>query len=420
MAHASTSRSKIFPSQTDVRTLLVYNALQGLYTGYIGVFWQPFLISLGIGVATIGLLEGLAGRSGILASSVQVIGGRLSDSVGRKRLVLAGSGFLVSCWSVASLAFYLRETALIPLSYVLWSLSAAALPVLDAVLADNVASHERPRVYSLVTAANTVPSGAMGYLAGTVLYRFGPITLLILAAILEASGFLLLSRRLTTRPAPLLEKEAEREAGRLVDVFARVRKHWKLFLTFAADSVSWSIGFSIVYALLRADKGFGPGLFAEIAGFMPLGMIVGTVPGGFLATRIGARTLLTVSEALGCSMWLGWALYPQPALVPVYSFVWGVAIMTWVPVQFQVATASFPGENRGELLGALATFRGLIASSGPFIATALYLKAGYSAPFLASSLGIALTIILILKLLPPVHTKELGFNGPDELEQKQT
>ncbi|MEM3655380.1 MAG: MFS transporter [Thermoprotei archaeon] len=408
MAHASTPRSKIFPSQTDARTLLVYNVLQGLYTGYIGVFWQPFLVSLGIGVAAIGLLEGLAGRSGILASMVQVVGGRLSDRLGRKRLVLTGSGFLVACWSVASLAFALREPVLVPLSYVLWSLSAAALPVLDAVLADNVASHERSRVYSLVMVANTVPSGVMGYLAGTVLYRFGPVTLLVLAATLEASGFLLLSRRLTTRPLPLLEKEAEKEAGRLVDVLARVRKHWRLFLIFAADSVAWSIGTSIIYALLRADKGFGPGLFAEIAGFMPLGMIVGTVPGGFLATRIGARTLLVVSEVLGCLMWLGWALYPKAALVPVYSLVWGVAITTWVPVQFQVTTTSFPVENRGELLGALATFRGLIASSGPFIATALYLKSGYYAPFLASSTGVALTIVLILKLLPSAHMKAGG------------
>jgi len=85
--------------------------------------------------------------------------------------------------------------------------------------------------------------------------------------------------------------------------------------------------------------------------------------------------------------------------VPIYGFTWGCAISTWVPVQFHVLTSAFPSEKRGELLGAVATFRGLVATLGPIIALALFLNFGYVAPFVASVIGILITMLLIVKFV---------------------
>jgi MFS family permease len=393
-------RSKLFPAQLNVQTLITYNVLQGTYNGYIQVFWQPFLLTLGIPVATIGLLEALSGRSGALASLVQVFGGRLSDRGGRRRLVLLGSGFLICCWSVATLAFLLKTPALVFVVYVLWSLSVMALPVLDAALADSISVHERSRIYSIVLLANVLPSAATGYLAGKIIPVTGPTPLLGLAALLETGGFLLLYKRLTNVQLSPVEAAAERESSNIRQVTRDAIKYWRYFSVFSADSLAWAVGMSIFPALLKAAKGYTSGDFGLIATTIPLGTAFGTLPGGWLTNRIGAKNLLLTSECLGALIWLGWGFFPAVEVAPIYGFVWGTAISTWLPVQFQVLTDVFPAERRGELLGAVATFRGLIATLGPVIATLLYLRLGYSAPFAGAVAGILITIVLIVKFIP--------------------
>jgi len=406
-------KSRFPPSQLNVRTLLAYNALQGAYLGYIQVFWQPFLLTLGLSIAAIGTLETLSGRYGLLASLTQVFGGRLSDRTGRRKIVLLGSILLISCWSTATLAFVLKTTYPIYLAYPLWSLSAMATPVLDAVLADSVSPHDRSRIYSLFMLANVIPGALTGYATGILVGRLHPQFFLGLAALLESAGFVLIQSKLRNVRLPPVELAAEAEITSFKRLMGDFREYYRLFGVFAADSLSWSIATTLLPAILRASKGYTSADFGLIAVTLTVGNVLGILPGGFLTNRIGARNLLIISEALGLATWSGWLIRPQAIYAPIYALMWGLAITTWVPVQFQVLTDTFPAERRGALLGAVATFRGLIAIAGPLIATLLYLKLGYSAPFIAANLGLALTIILILLVIPKRRTVADG--GPNNI-----
>jgi MFS family permease len=128
--------------------------------------------------------------------------------------------------------------------------------------------------------------------------------------------------------------------------------------------------------------------------------VFGTVPGGWLTHRIGARRLLIISEILVAVMVLGWAFYPVEPLVPLYGIVWGFAISTWVPAQFHLSAAMFPERRRGEMLGALATSVYLVRIAGPIVAAGLYLTFGYPAPMVTGGLAIFATIVLIRRFLP--------------------
>jgi MFS family permease len=107
-----------------------------------------------------------------------------------------------------------------------------------------------------------------------------------------------------------------------------------------------------------------------------------------------------ISEILGAVMVLGWAFYPIGFLVPLYGIVWGFAISTWVPAQFNLSAAIFPEERRGEMLGALATIVYLVRIVGPVVAAGLYLYFGYPAPMVASSIAMFVAIVLIKRFLP--------------------
>ena len=158
--------ARVFSAEPTVRILILYNVLQGMYLGYVRVFWQPWLIGLGFSVATIGVLESGAGRYGAISGLTQVVGGRFSDSRGRRRLILAGSVFLITTWLTAAAAFLFGAPILVYLAYILWGLSLISLPVIDAMMADYIEIPDRSRVYSTMLVANFVPGSITGFFAG--------------------------------------------------------------------------------------------------------------------------------------------------------------------------------------------------------------------------------------------------------------
>ena len=403
-------RSRIFlPVNRSVRALIVYSLFQGLYLGYISIFWQPFVISLGLSIASIGIMEALSGQYGILSSLIQSIGGRLSD-FGRKRVILLGSLILTCCWAVSTIAFAFRVPALIYFAYVLWALGSISLPAIDAILADTVRPKDRPQTYSLVLMASLLPSSVTGYLAGQYSQNLGASVFIGLAALFEGTGlailYFILKDGTGTLDQAIVKGAEQRGSGQTKRInnvsrtVSNIRLHWRYFSVMSLDTLTWGIGTSLLYGFLTEAQDYTNHDFGLIALILPIGVVVGTIPGGSLSHRIGPRRLLIISECLGAAMLLGWAFYPLPEAIPVYAFSWGFAISTWVPVQFHLSSSLFPQKNRGELMGNLGTVRGLIRGAGPIVALLLFLEFGYRGPAVGGAIGIFLTIVLIAKFIP--------------------
>ncbi|MCL5068290.1 MAG: MFS transporter [Thaumarchaeota archaeon] len=402
-------RSKVFPALPNVRILIIYSILQGLYVGYIQIFWQHFLVAFGFAVALIGIMETATGAAGVLPSLLQTIGGRFSDRIGRKRLILAGSASLVLCWSVATTAFLFNLKNLIFIAYVLWSFSALGLTVIDSMMADNLPTEDRSRVYSVFLIAGFLPSSLTGYVVGLYSGITGPQVFLALAAALEGVGFIILFARLKENVPDYIGKRSH--AFDLRDVITNAKKHKGYFAVGVADSLTWSISTSIISATLTAALHFSNSDFGALTVSLPIGIVLGTLPGGWLAHRFGPRNLLASSQLLGALMMFGWAFLPIPSLIPLYGLIWGFSISTWVPVQFLVSSVTFPQIKRGELMGAYGTSRGLARAVAPIIATLLFLNYGYSAPLVVGGTGVLLSIILILMFIK----NDIGREKPIDL-----
>ena len=387
---------KVFSTEPAVRTLIVYNLLQGIYLGYLRIFWQPWLIALGFSVATIGILESGAGRYGAVSGLTQIVGGRFSDKRGRRRLILAGSALLITTWLMASGAFLFNIPMLVYSAYIFWGLSLLSLPVIDAMMADYIEVPDRSRVYSTMLIANFIPGAITGFLAGQYGTSLSPPTMLILAAGLETVGFALLFTKVQDKRVTQLVQKAPVS---LAATWEGIRQFRGFFGIFIMDSVAWSLGTGILYALL-STRGFTQFEFGVLALTQPIGVVIGVIPGGWLTHRIGARRLLMTSEILGAAMTLGWAFYPVEVLVPVYGLVWGFAISSWVPAQFHLSTVMFDEARRGEMLGALATSIYLFRIIGPIAAAGLYLTFGYSAPMTIGAVAIFANVLLIRRFTP--------------------
>ena len=105
------------------------NVLRGAHNSIYAVIWQPFVLSLGASMPTVGLLNSLGGMSGIVTTVIQSLGGWLADHIGRKPLLILSSLAIISGYTLFTLAGALRVWYLLLFGVVLLGVSSlAALP----------------------------------------------------------------------------------------------------------------------------------------------------------------------------------------------------------------------------------------------------------------------------------------------------
>jgi DHA1 family multidrug resistance protein-like MFS transporter len=137
-----------------------------------------------------------------------------------------------------------------------------------------------------------------------------------------------------------------------------------------------------------------------IVGVLSLAIILSQYPATKLLLLLGERRTIALSEALGTVLIVGWGVASSfPAFV-LLSVVFGVSIATWVPAVQSLLMANSPEHERGGIGGKVAAVRGLFAFPAPIIGGLLFQDFGYEAPIVASAVGTAITVVVILRYVP--------------------
>jgi DHA1 family multidrug resistance protein-like MFS transporter len=366
---------------------------------------QPFVLSLGLGLPALGLLQALGSRPwGLSSSLIQPFAGHYADLFGRKFIIALGSAV-----SILSMIFFLFAATLhswpvLLVAFLLFGLSLLSSPASQAVIAEsvNLQPAKMDVAFSTVFFFTSVPGAVTAIVAGVLADALGYYLVFAVALILESGNLVILLTKLreTRSGGGLATASLGRNSFSFRNALKLPEGFLGLFATLATDAFSFTITSSIFYGMLVKQFGYSNTDIGLIVGTLSFAIILSQYPAAKFLSRVGPKRSLVFSESLSVLLLLGWNLGNSLPVFLLLLVLFGVSIATWVPALQSLIMTHAPQEERGSLGGKLAAFRGLAAVPAPIIGGVLFDKLGYHAPITVSLVGIALAVLMIVKLLP--------------------
>jgi MFS family permease len=366
--------------EKQILYLAVATALRGIRDNLRYVVWQPFALSLGVPIRSIGALESLMDLAKI---AVQPVLGAASDVYGRKPFLVLRDIIILS----SGLCFlFARSWLLLAAGMTLIGLSTALIPVWQAVVAESSTGSEMGRVYSVLgscyTATGLLGTLAAGWLADNVGYRL----VYSLVVFFSFASLLVTMFRIeeTRERAASASFTLSQVWGSMLDTFRPPRYLWGYYIAMSVDLFAFSVGWRLINGLLTESFSFTPGMLGLMTALHIGTMALFQVIVGRYVDRMGYVKYLVISQTLACIVLTLLLLYQSfPVAMAAYMLM-GFSASFWAPAEQAWIAQNVDPEERAKSIGGYATFRGLVALPGPFIGGILYDAYGYHMPVLVN------------------------------------
>lgn len=352
---------------------------------------------LGVSVATIGLVEGIAEAT---AAVTKVFSGTISDWIGkRKLLVVLGYGLAALTKPVFPLA-----------GSVAWVLGARFADRLgkgirgaprDALVADITPKSLRGAAYGLRQALDSVGAFAGPLLAVAGMAWFAnDFRAAMWLAVPPAFIAVALLMRYVREPEPTAGATA-REPLALRDARQLPRRFWRVVLLGAVFTLA---RFSEAFLVLRAqDVGFELMLVPVVMVVMNVFYALCAYPAGSAADRYRPRTLLLVGLVVLIASDLVLAAASGPVPMLAGAALWGVHMALTQGLLAKLVADTAPVRLRGTAFGIFNLVSGGALLAASAIAGVLWSVLGAPATFVAGAAfaGIAAAGLLAYRAAPP-------------------
>jgi MFS family permease len=350
----------------NVATLAVISALRGAWFNLRGVIWQPFVLSLGIPMGSLGGLESLTDLTRII---VQPMVGSASDIYGRKKFLLAREVLVLA----AGLLFIFAESwPLLFLGVILVGLSSALYPIWNSVVAESSEPSELGYIYSVI---------------GTVNMALG------LVATMAAGVIASMARKSDSKLS------LGRLAGSLVGSLKPPRYLWGFYIAMSVDLIAFNMGYRLLFGMLSDGYGYTPYMLGVVMTVLTAANALSQIPLGKLMDRYGYVRFMFISQILACVV-IGLMLYSKSyAIVIAAQALMGFAASFWSPAEQAWIAINVDPEKRAQAIASYSTFRGLASLPAPFIGGLLFDAYGFDIPMLANLVLAFVDAILILVLV---------------------
>ncbi len=362
-----------------------------------------YVQSLGASVQQVGFFFTI---TSIVPLLFQILGGFISDSIGRLRAIAIGS-----LAGVAGYALYILSPSwqFLVLAQGMMALATCFVaPSFQAFIAENSAEHARARVFATVESIYAVVGIVGPILGGVISENYGYRTMFAVGGSLYLAATIMrmvMARKSASSAGPVSDKltlaglkQNLAAMGSLVLAGGMVT--W-LFISDGVLDIAMSTSgrleplyYSNIIGLTNTQIGSFTSIFSvTLMAVMPLG--------GWFADRAGERTGLVVGHllfVLGHALFLLGKTYPMFAVI---AAVYGAGQSFAGPAYNSIISKVVPVNLRGTAFGLVSTSLGLMSLPAPYIGGILWKAFGPKAPFVVPLVaGIAIAPLIWVKLAP--------------------
>lgn len=365
-----------------------------------GPLMPLYLRELKATVPQIGLFFTL---SQIVPLLLQILGGWLSDSIGRLRAIAIGSVFGIFVFFPLILA---QTWQWLLLGEALGAITRSLVgPSFDAFIAEHSTEENRAKVFGVTQAIFMVVSVIGPPLGGWLAGAYGFKGMLLVAAF-----FYILATIIRVGMAREAAKGGKMPTKQLS--FASLKENLSSMfgLIFAGGLITWilitdgvrdtsfALSMNLMPVYLQDIGGMNMVQIGWMSSVFGLCMMLTTIPGGWLSDKTSERLVISIGMfLLGISLFM--FIWTPPGLVWMYFAGWaiagaGVGLLT--PAYQSLISKSVPQEIRGTAFGLFSTSLGIISLPAPWIGAQLWAGVGPRFPFMLTAVVVMLSIIPVL------------------------
>jgi MFS family permease len=369
-----------------------------------------YLVELGASIPQVGLVFTVAS---LVPLALQILGGWLSDTIGRLRSIALGSSISV----VGYVLFFLAPTwqwVMLGLSIEYIS-NAVVGPSFSAYIAEQSSEQQRGRVFGLTRSLYMVVTVIGPALAGLLAYRLNFRWMLLVAFVFYASATLVRIWMATTE-----RFAAAGKAGKPTLAGMRTQVGAMFALLFAGGLLTWiwvtdAVGdtaFNLIYQLYPLYLSELGKQNVEQIGLLNAAWgaatILASFMAGWLSDRRSERLVIVMGfliEALGLALLVQGRAFPG-FLVAMAVFGFGAGSL--MPAYDALISKAVPEDRRGLAFGLFGTSLGILSLPFPWIGAQLWERFSPQLPFWITVAACLISIPIAWRkfILPPEQGHE--------------
>ncbi len=377
-------------------TMILANVAGAMYSGFLPLY----LKSLGANVAQIGAFFTI---SQIIPLVLQILGGWISDSLGRLKSIAAGSVMGI----VAYIAFILAPTwAWVFLGEGLNAITRSLVgPSFGAFIAEESREESRAKVYGLVDTFYTIVAIVGPPVGGFLVDRYGFKVMLMVAASIYTIATVIRVRMASRARHPGQEggKKARLEFGTLKVnlsaifglVIAGGLMTW-IVVTDGVRDISFSLSGNLIPVYLEDVARMNAQKIGWLSSIMGIAMMITSFPAGHLADKRGERLAIVLGFAL---QFTGILIFIKAQTFLTYAvgyFLLGVGFSLMSPAYQSLLSKVLPQKLRGTGFGLVQSGLGLFSLPAPAIGARLYENFSPTTPFWITAWASLFAIIPVI------------------------
>jgi MFS family permease len=382
----------------NIRVLAVQTLLGQIGLGMFFVIWQPYILSTGVSISQLGLIQTVIN---ITTGLGLFFWGYISDRYGRKPVIIAtllcriiAVGFLIiseSFWAFIGFGTFMGLTAMFYIGN----------PARNALITESVDSSQRGTALSTLITISQGISTLVATIGGYIALRMGYLPIFYLMVIGDTLGTLVCYMYLKETLTRTITPERLSITERLRNSFAPEPYLLRLYIALFMMGFSYTVAYSLLYGALSETFGFSTVQLGVLSTAFNLLWAVDSIPLGKLVDKIGRKKGLLMSLAMAMVTPIGYLFSNRFEWFVIFYAISALDIGFWIPSYTSYITETVDQDKRSTVFGKMDAYSKISGVPAAWIAGIIYERFGFYAPMYVQISTILIVFMLLLGLKDP-------------------